>query len=93
MNKMSKQSYTEIKMILREMCKIEFGKKMSEMNKTEFYIDDENDKLIIKNYDDNIVFDEIIPCYLNVDEWKYIQYFRIGYTFNEFEIIEFEIGS
>ena len=90
---MSKQNYIEIKMILREMCKIEFGKSMSEMTKTEFYIDDENNKIIVKNYDDDITFDEIIPCYLDILDYNYLQYFQIGYTFNKFEIIEFEVNN
>lgn len=88
---MSKEKYKEIKKCLKEMCRIEFGKKLSEMKKTSFFIDDENERLIIKNYDNNIIFDEIVPIYLNVLGWEYIQYFQISYTFNEFEIIEFEL--
>jgi len=90
---MSKQNYIDMKMCLREMCRIEFGKSMSEMSKTSFFIDDENERLLIKNYDDDIVFDEIIPIYLNVLNWEYLQYFQIGYSFNEFELIEFEIDN
>ena len=88
---MSKEKYKEIKMCLKEMCRIEFGKKLSEMKKTSFFIDDENERLIIKNYDDNIKFDEIIPIYLSVLGWEYHEYFQIGYSFNEFELIEFEL--
>lgn len=36
--------------IIEEMCRIEFKCKLSELKNLHFYIDNINDKLIIKNY-------------------------------------------
>lgn len=83
----------QIKECLEEMCKIEFDKSLSEMKKTYFFIDDINNKLIIKNYDDNIEFTDWIGMYLDIQNYEYLQYFQIGYTFNDCEIIEFDLKS
>ena len=82
-----------IKECLERMCEIEFGCKLSDMKKTFFFIDDVNNKLIIKNYDDEIEFTDFINAYVNVFDYEYLQYFQLGYTFNECEIIEFELDD
>ena len=89
---MSKYSYTEIRNSLNRMLEIEFdSSSIKDMKNVYFFIDDENNKLMVKNYDENIELVEYIEMYLNVNDYEYIQQFQYLYSFNEYELIEFDL--
>lgn len=88
---MSKYSYTEIRNSLNRMLEIEFDSSIKDMKNVYFFIDDKNNKLIVKNYDVNIEIIECIGWYLNVNDYEYIQQFQYLHSFNECEIIEFDL--
>lgn len=90
---MSKFVYKCIRETLQEMLKIEFDSSIKDMEKTFFFIDDEHCKLIVKNYDSDIEIVDYIDVYFKVLDYEYIQYFQIGYTFNKYELIEFDLDD
>lgn len=88
---MSKASYTEIRDTLQRMLKIEYNCSIKDMEKVFFFIDDKNNKLMVKNYDSDIEILDCIDCYFNIIDYNYIIYFQIGYSFNEYELIEIDL--
>ena len=88
---MSKASYIEIKETLEIMLKIEYNSSIKDMENVNFFIDDENNKLIVKNYNSDYEFIDDINGYFIVNDYEYIQQFQNFYVFNECEIIEFDL--
>lgn len=89
--KMSKYSYTEIRNSLNRMLDIEFDSSIKDMKNVYFFIDDENNKLMVKNYDESMELVDCIGWYLNVNDYEYIQQFQYLYSYNEYELIEFDL--
>lgn len=90
---MSKKVYQGIRETLQNMLKIEYDSNIKEMPNVSFFIDDENCKLMIKNYDSDVDYLYLIDVYFDVVDYNYIQEFQYLYTFNEFELIEFELND
>lgn len=88
---MSKLSYETIRKIIQNMLEIEFDSNIKDMENTYFFIDDEHNKLIVKNYDCDIEIIDCIQLYFNVVEYNYLQQFQYMYCFHECEIIEFDL--
>lgn len=88
---MSKETYIEIKNTLESMLEIEYDSSIETLDNVRFYIDDTNNKIIIKNYDSYIEFVDCMRAYFIVNDYEYIQQFRYMYNFYDCEIIEFDI--
>ena len=88
---MSKKLYEEIRNTLQRMLKIEYESSIKDMKDVYFFIDDEHNKLIVKNYDSDLELIDCIQMYFMVNDYEYIQQFQYMYTFNECEIIEFDL--
>ena len=88
---MSKNSYETIRKTIQHMLEIEFNSNIKDMEDVLFFIDDEHNKLIVKNYDCGIDIVDSIGFYFNVNNYEYIQQFQYLYNFNECEIVEFDL--
>lgn len=88
---MSKNSYETIRETIQNMLEIEFNSNIKDMKDMSFFIDDEHNKLIVKNYDSDNDIVSCIDLYFIVNGYEYLQQFQYLYCFHDCEIIEFDL--
>lgn len=77
---------------LKEMCKYELGDNIENIKECiSFYVNDVENKVIVKNYNDEIDIIDIIGFNFKVNNYEYLQQFQYCYSFNDCEIIEFDL--
>lgn len=88
---MSKYSYEIIRKTIQDMLEIEFNSNIKDIKDISFFIDDEHNNLIVKNYDSDSDIISCIDLYFRVNGYEYLQQFQYLYCFNDCEIIEFDL--